>query len=154
MEIYSEDGRMKVVIKKTKLCVRATVSTPKRNQSKLFRSKFGGNWHFAESWAKEQIRIYDDFKSRRGEFANEPSSDVEQGDAMTDPKERGLLELAKFLGEQIKRLNDLKRVSVVMNGFEDGIHEEEGNDGEYVRVVDLDKIVETLKKGISNDNTN
>jgi hypothetical protein len=72
MELYSEDGNMKAVIKHTKLCVRATIKTPKRTQSKLFRSRFGGNWHFAEAWAKEQIRIYNDYKNRRGEFANEP----------------------------------------------------------------------------------
>lgn len=57
----------------------------------------------------------------------------------------GFQSLSDFLGEQIAKLTSLRRLDVVMNGFEDGTREEFVDDGHYVIYRDLDAIVAEMR---------
>lgn len=70
--LVSEDGRMTGEVRVTPCgFYRAYIKTPVREQNKLFRAKYGRNNHRARKWIAEEIKRYDDFKARRGEFVND-----------------------------------------------------------------------------------
>ena len=69
----------------------------------------------------------------------------------------GFQTVADFLGEQIEKLNSLRRCNVYMNDLNDGLEEHVDSSGEYVRYADLDAIVAEMKtratqEGITNAN--
>lgn len=65
-----------------------------------------------------------------------------QESSMTDTRERGMQELAKFLGEKIAKMD---RISVFVNRLVDDVEEEIDPSGPYLRYSD----VETLLKGLN-----
>ena len=57
----------------------------------------------------------------------------------------GFQTVADFLGEQIEKLNSLRRCNVYMNDLNDGLEEHVDSSGEFVRYADLDAIVAEMK---------
>ena len=57
----------------------------------------------------------------------------------------GFQSLSDFLGEQIAKLNSLRRCNVYMNDLNDGLEEHVESSGDFVRYADLDAIVAEMK---------
>ena len=57
----------------------------------------------------------------------------------------GFQTVADFLGEQIEKLNSLRRCNVYMNDLNDGLEEHVDSSGEFVRYADLDAIVAEMR---------
>ena len=60
-------------------------------------------------------------------------------------QDTGLQSLSDFLGEQIEKLNSLRRCNVYMNDLNDGLEEHVESSGDFVRYADLDAIVAEMK---------